>query len=913
MEKKVSVACRLWLCRAVLAAWAVVCCTGVSAQDTFNRARPQIDSLQELRLPRSIITLCETVMTQSARQGDWPSYVLAWSRQICASADIGSEPEDFAALEVSVRRRAPELPERMQPFADLMLADIYVAYGSSYGWQIGQRTETADPAGEAPAADMLLWTSETLYREVRNHYARALAGINALDDDDSSREAWAALWLPGEPDPTWTPSLYEAVAVHVLEFCSRQVSSDALVPLLPTLTLDARPFAEARWPEQTDPTVRLMLETLQALTLRHADDPSSLGRIGLLRAWYAIFPAASRGSYAGYTSFLRRLFQLTRGTAAAPRVLYETAQHFQKHVIDCQKELACLDSLILLFPQDTLATLARLRRDRLLYETFLALNFEAGSGQTGLDRIPDEPVKMHLTYKNTDSLFLAVYRLPAQLCRQPQIRWNEEDLERFLQRTAPVRTWRQTLPPGSLGETRKTEFMTDGLPAGYYLMACSNVPISQTGYAFRNVIVQLLRVSPVSMLTRQEDGTTRIYVTDRKTGRPLKGAQVDVRTVSGLLRGARIRQYETDASGMVVLEAPAVRQAQQLVADVSYKGDTLYNFDFYVYRPSPGRTPEKPSYEVHLYTDRSIYRPGQQVRFSGIDVMHDMSRDIHQTAGGRALVVRLESPDGELLDTVHCTTDALGAFGGAFDLPRQGTTGMFSLSCSDGGYLSIAVEEYKRPTFAVQFDEVTGMYRYGEEVRVRGVARTYAGYAADGATVAFEVERQDVRPFYAYAGLRRPGPDYPGAGEILRQDTCLTDEAGFFDIAFTAVPPARDLGNRISLYQIRATVTDRAGETHTETTSVQVGSRPLYLVTGWPSLLLPGKEPAVSLGTVNAQQVFVPASLDVTVYPLTPPRQLVYDDIYDTPVESAISRADHEKYFPWLSPDGTASPETLPA
>ncbi|MBR3287854.1 MAG: hypothetical protein IKI72_08575 [Bacteroidales bacterium] len=909
MEKKVS-ACRLWLCRAVLAAWAVLCCTGVSAQDAFNQARPQLDSLQELRLPRSIMTLCDNIMTQSAKQGDWPSYVLAWSQQICASADISSEAEDYAALAAGVQQRAATLPGRIRPFADLMLADIYVSYGASYGWQIGQRTETVGTAAETPDADMLLWTSETLYREIRELYARALAGIGDLADQDASSDKWAALWLPGGKDPSWQPALYEAVAIHILDFCRDRMSNEDLEPLLPSILLDGPAFAEVEWPEQTDPTVRLLLGTLQGLTLRHADDPSSLARIGLLRAQYAIQPVIPTGTPSSrYISYLRRLFQSCRGTAAAPSVLYELSYACRKQSV--QSELGVLDTLLMLFPQDPLAGGARVRRDEDLYECTLFMDLEAGSTQTGLSRIPDEPIKAHLNYRNTDSLFLAVYRLPSQLCRQLEIRWDEDDLERFLQGTAPVRSWRQTLPTGEVGTYRQAAFKIDGLPAGHYLLAYSNAPIRQTDYAFRCIRVLSLRVSPISMITKREDGVLRIYVTDRKTGRPLKGARVDLHAVTNGGREAHARQYETDADGMVTVIAPAVRQAQRMVADVSYRGDTLYNYDFYVYRPATGRTQERPTYEVQLYTDRSIYRPGQQVQFSGIAVMHDMARKIHQTAEKRAMTVRLESPDGELLDTVHCTTDALGAFGGAFDLPSRGTTGMFSLSCSDGGYISFAVEEYKRPTFAVQFDEVTAMYRYGDEVRVKGLAQTYAGYAADGATVAYEVVRRTERPFFAFSGLRRIGPVYHDSEVILKQDTCVTDEAGFFDIAFTAVPPDTDPGNRISVYHVRATVTDRAGETHTETTFVRIGNRPLYLTANWPELLLPGQEPAVSIGTVNAQQAFVPADLDVTVYALTPPRQLVYEDIYYLPHEIPIPKAEHERYFPWLSAGETAAPEHL--
>lgn len=82
-------------------------------------------------------------------------------------------------------------------------------------------------------------------------------------------------------------------------------------------------------------------------------------------------------------------------------------------------------------------------------------------------------------------------------------------------------------------------------------------------------------------------------------------------------------------------------------------------------------------------------------------------------------------------------TDSFGMASADFVLPASCLPGNFSVRCDFGsnGITSFSVEEYKRPTFDVQFDKLTSGYSSGDTVTVKGYAKTYAGVPVQGARV----------------------------------------------------------------------------------------------------------------------------------------------------------------------------------
>ena len=71
------------------------------------------------------------------------------------------------------------------------------------------------------------------------------------------------------------------------------------------------------------------------------------------------------------------------------------------------------------------------------------------------------------------------------------------------------------------------------------------------------------------------------------------------------------------------------------------------------------------------------------------------------------------------------TTDDYGMAAADFVLPQGGLTGQYSVRAMGYGCY-FRVEEYKRPTFEINFPEVNERYTWGDTVVVKATAKTYA-------------------------------------------------------------------------------------------------------------------------------------------------------------------------------------------
>ena len=89
------------------------------------------------------------------------------------------------------------------------------------------------------------------------------------------------------------------------------------------------------------------------------------------------------------------------------------------------------------------------------------------------------------------------------------------------------------------------------------------------------------------------------------------------------------------------------------------------------------------------------------------------------------------------------TTDSFGTAAADFELPTSGLTGRFSIKADYGtkGYESFSVDEYKRPTFDVSFDEYKDKYAIGDTIKLIGHAKSFAGVPVQGAKVHYVVTR----------------------------------------------------------------------------------------------------------------------------------------------------------------------------
>lgn len=346
----------------------------------------------------------------------------------------------------------------------------------------------------------------------------------------------------------------------------------------------------------------------------------------------------------------------------------------------------------------------------------------------------------------------------------------------------------------------------------------------------------LMNVTALKTIYRPlPDSTLELVVVDAVSGQPVSEAEVTIYTEKG--GGYSPQQtYQADKQGTLKLDflnSNKYWYNAHTAADNAMPILNLWKNDYY-YKES------KRKEVLQLFTDRSIYRPGQTVYVSGL--AYEMEKDSTRVLADKKYTVSLYDANNNETGKVEVRTNGFGSFSGQFVLPSPCLTGYFSLRAADTS-VSFKVEEYKRPTFDVTFEPVKVEYQVGDSIEVVGMAKTFAGAPVQNARVHYNISR-------SYAWVWR----FMGRGSARWEGEAMTDADGKFSVPvhFEIDSDRRESPLWYYTYNIQADVTDGAGETQQANLSLPLGSTSMVLnMDNLPDNLVKEKKLEIKLTAMN--------------------------------------------------------------
>lgn len=378
-------------------------------------------------------------------------------------------------------------------------------------------------------------------------------------------------------------------------------------------------------------------------------------------------------------------------------------------------------------------------------------------------------------------------------------------------------------------ETVKDSIEIGGnLPLGAYLM---EVTSDNTSIAPQR---ELFYVSNLAVMIQQlPDDKHRYVVVNATDGQPIAGAKIelyDQRYDFKAKKDKRIvhARLTTDENG----EAYFKNVDGNVLISTSNDKFTPAK-DIYLSRT---RYYERKDDKIkhQLFTDRSIYRPGQTVHASAISYIVKKGLDASVPGKSMELNFILRDANGKQVAEQKATTDEYGTASVDFELPKEGQTGLYSISVNGTATKYVRVEEYKRPNFEITFPKVNEKYNWGDTVVVKATAKTYAGIPVQGAKVEYQVTRRNQLWWWG-AG---------SAGQLVKTDSCVTREDGTFDVeipleASLSGKDEADMSEfmriaRFFNFEVSAIVTDISGESHEGVMSLPLGTKPTILTVNLP-------------------------------------------------------------------------------
>jgi uncharacterized protein YfaS (alpha-2-macroglobulin family) len=449
------------------------------------------------------------------------------------------------------------------------------------------------------------------------------------------------------------------------------------------------------------------------------------------------------------------------------------------------------------------------------------------------------PTTLYATYRNFYDLNFSLYRM---------------SLNDFGRYTSPDNyTFRQSYQPSDV--LREWSLSVEQFPNDN---AYVKVPMTEDGSAltpglyflrartpYPEPTQHLLVVSKINLTVKTTFDEVLVWATDQQTGQPIPELPITIydRNFNSVANGS------TDSDGLFRADIPKLSDlwttiyavagsegADNFSVGLSQWSNGIDGFDFQQptdYYPRFG--------QIYLYTDRPVYRPGQEISFKGIVRNENDAR--FSLPDYSRMFVNITNDQGESVYNEELALTEFGTFAGQFTLAGEAGTGYYNLSAffdervsSNLGFL---VAEYHKPEFQVTVTTDETEVAQGDTIHATVESQFFFGGAVSNANVEWTL--LSANSFFQYDG---PGyydfidfdytsgagtPFYGTFGEVIASGSGVTDSAGKLAINIPA-----DIGKKTTsqLFTLEATVTDVNNQSVSGRTSVTVHQGDFYLGVG---------------------------------------------------------------------------------
>src|SRR5690554_863221 len=503
-----------------------------------------------------------------------------------------------------------------------------------------------------------------------------------------------------------------------------------------------------------------------------------------------------------------------------------------------------------------------------------------------------EPVKYRIDYKNIDSVHLAYYDFSKHKVL------NDSVYQLVVKNQQPLKIISHVLPKDLPYFQTSTEILGAQFPLGTYLLVAYSETRDLESFHYQRI--NTFQTTNVSIFTKNIDNeTSALYVVHPKTGKPYEKVVVRFKNKS----------FVTDELGKIIVPNKTEYGTDNTI--VVYLKNETYKTNLYVdsYGQYISSQNVKREAKIDLFTDRTIYRPGQEVHFKGI--MYLKEKQGNSVLVNKSFQAILEDDNGDEINKITLTTNELGGFSGTFLLPKSIATGEFSISIEEldeyadeneeqlwedilfpDETFDYRVEEYKRPTFDLEVEEIKHNVYFDDKVTIKGKAKSLAGGAIANAKVKLEINSS----YYNYE-------TYESKKIIDIQEELFTNEQGAFEYTFTI--PSDSLGKILkeeiftNSVHYSVEVIDSAGEVREDEGSFTVANTKHRLSVYKYDTAKTNEPLNVSINSFTHNGEFSPVTGTVKIYQTLPNSKFYANRPWGLPELMSIDETEFRKLFPY--------------
>ena len=426
--------------------------------------------------------------------------------------------------------------------------------------------------------------------------------------------------------------------------------------------------------------------------------------------------------------------------------------------------------------------------------------------------IPNQPIPVGLTYRNTTNPSYKIFKVTANEFRLLNISDDEELWQQLMSKKAVVENTVKVTEETDYDNHSSLIALT-ALQNGQYILVFSN---STRFDDVKNLVFMPFQVSSLSYFSLKTDDHFNIYVVNRETGAAVSNVKAqfmkrEYKYKEKAFNYIVLGEAVSDKNGVLI--TPFEDNYGHFKVNLYGKNDTLVAYNNELFTNSTAK--DKIIIKTNFYTDRAIYRPGQMVHYKGIIIRKDNKRS--EILPDYEELIYFRDPNYQIIDTVKVTSDDFGAFSGSLVIPTNRMRGVYSITTDNHDGVNFRVEDYKRPTFEVTFETPEQDFKVGDSVIVSGKVAALSGFGLDNVKYKFTVTRKTLFPYRYW-----DWSPYHVSDETITSDEGVTAIDGTFNISFQ-LSPSNYVESRHTpkyIFEINVEATNKQGETQAGTCEI---------------------------------------------------------------------------------------------
>ncbi len=868
--------------------------------NSYEALWKKVDQFQNEGLPKSALKVVDDISKLAAKNQNTPQII----KSMLHKGKYALILEEDAQLKI-INEFKEEIEKSKFPAKNVLesiLANMYWQYFNGSRWKFYNRTKTSE---KVDVTDFRTWDLQTLFDEIHLHYQNSLHNGLMLQLEPLS--AYEDILAESKDSKIYRPTLFDFLSHNALEFYQTDethITSPSYKFEIdnPKFMDDFKTFSTLKIASKDSASLQLnALKVYQNLIKFHAKDETSmaLADINIRRLKFINQHATFSDKQALLLHTLIAEKESLKANPTSTLYDYEIAsqyhiqgQNYQPKINETNRwkvkeARAICEEVISKYPNSVGAKKCLVLKEQIELPSLQIITEKV---------IPiQQNARVLIKYKNLNKLEFKILKVSQNQLKKFNKKYQQEEKLAFIKKLKSHKDWKSALRNESDFQLHTTEITVPKLDNGHYIMYAA-LENDTSIFSFSTI-----QVTNLAFIENTTSEFASYQIIDRNHGTPIKNASVKLSYFKSGSRILTTTEHTTDAFGEIKINRTPNTYYRNVSAEIKYLDDVAHFGSYYI-GYSSNRNSKEAEIKSFIFTDRSIYRPGQTVYFKAITLKAEKGKS--EVLPNLNVYATLRNANNEELQKLTFKTNEFGSVSGEFVLPNGGLNGNYvievvaSFKHKDAySHHAFSVEEYKRPKFETSFQPITQTYKVNDSVSLKGHALAYAGSQITDAKVVYRVHRKVQYPRWCYWYY----PSIFNKPQEITHGETITNSKGEFEITFKAIPDsAVDKANLpVFNYEVTVDVTDLNGETRSATTIVHVGYHALTANIFVSNLIDKTKKTnTIKIDTRNLNGTFIPAEGTVKIHKLTAPKKVMRPRPWGAPDYNEFSKEAFQNTFP---------------